>query len=76
MTNIYIIMQLVDLGGHPQVAFTDLTLANADVIERNKQYRAGKIATLLTHGHYTQEMAEKWVDDTDDKYYIETIELK
>ena len=68
---IYVIMEKVDLGGEPQVAFYDKTVAENNIKSMNNDHRSQKLDDLLKIG-YSLEHAK---DIYTNMFYLETIEL-
>jgi len=71
MTQIYIVMQVVDLGGTPTSAYYDKPEADSKVVELNSWHKTTKIKQLIKGG-YTTEAAEKWYGNREE-FYIEEI---
>jgi hypothetical protein len=72
---IYLMMELVDLGGHPLVAFTDKQLAQDTIDAANDGYRITFAADLVQHCSYTQEKAEETAAGQS-PYYLEEVPLR
>ena len=71
---IYILMEIVDLGGHPHLAYTDKAKAEAELEARNLAHRVKLISDLVTHCKYTEEAASALAAGQN-HYYIEEVEL-
>lgn len=69
-------METVDLGGHPQKAFTDKVKAEAEVKQANDAYVAKKIKDLMTGCSYTREAATLYAEHSRHHFYLEEVELE
>lgn len=77
MTEIYIIMEVVDLGGHPVKAYPDKTKANEVVQKLNADFVIYKKADLVNSG-YTVDGADVWIRNSPSvmqHFYVDAIEL-
>lgn len=70
---IYVIMEKVDLGGEPQVAFYDKTVAENTTKSMNNDHRNQTLDDLLEIG-YSLELAEDFYKNHI-QFYLQTIEL-
>lgn len=73
--HVHIVMEKVDLGGHPHVAFFDETKAVEECVFLNREAVRRKIDDLKAGCNYTQEQAEAWVSSYS-PFYVETVEVK
>lgn len=72
---LYLIMQKIDLGGHPIIAFTNEELAIQKINELNESYNENQIQRLITDCNYTKKQAEQWIKNHGGEYYIEEVNL-
>ena len=60
-TTIFVVMEMVDLGGHPVEAYFDKDMAEKSVDVLNVQAREWKKKALMRDCSYTEEQANKWI---------------
>jgi len=70
---IHILMETVDLGGHPVKAFKYKGDANQACTLANTTYNSQKIADLMANCGYTVEQAEQFVSQGQ-QFYIVSVE--
>lgn len=73
--NTYILMETVDLGGHPVKGFLVEQKAKEALLAANAAYKAQKIKNLMAHCNYTLEQAERFVANQT-QFYLETVEVE
>lgn len=74
MNTLYLVMETVDLGGHPVIGFFDKQKAEADVEARNVAYKAQKRRDLMNHCNYTEQQADEFVSYCH-QFYLEEVEI-
>jgi hypothetical protein len=58
---IFIVMEMVDLGGHAVEAYTDKTKAIEVVDSLNERAKNSEVESLMKNCSYTEEQANAWV---------------
>ena len=61
--DIFIVMKMVDLGGHPVEAYTDKTKALEVVDSLNEKAKKWKVKSLMRNCSYTEEQANAWISN-------------
>ena len=75
MTTIYLVMEYVDLGGNPVMAFECEKDAELFTVKQNADWRVNKVKSLLRLPHYDMAKAEAWCATQNDQFYIEEVEM-
>lgn len=74
--DIFVVMRTVDLGGNPEVAFTDSSKAVKHANDLISKHKKQKIKDLVLTGRYTIESATQYVEYYNCEFYVEKVELK
>ncbi len=74
MTSIFLIMETVDLGGHPIIAYENKEKANEVCQKMQESFNNQKILDLLKIG-YTVETATDYLKHYVGQYYVEEVEV-
>jgi hypothetical protein len=60
-TDIFIVLEMVDLGGHPVAAFIDKERAEAFTDASNENACQRKKRSLMKYCSYSEDQADAWV---------------
>lgn len=73
---VYLVMQIVDCGGCPILAFVDEQKANEYAAERSAAYQLERREAVIKNCGYTDSQADAFAESMADQFYVEYVEVE
>ena len=75
IAGVYLVLQVIDCGGCPVLAFMDEQKANEYAAERSLAYQADRRAAVIKNCGYTDAQADAFAESMASQFYVEYVEV-
>ncbi len=76
IAGVYLVLQVIDCGGCPILAFTDEQKANEYAAKRSAEYQLERREAVIKNCGYTDAQADVFAESMASQFYVEYVEVK
>lgn len=76
MAGVYLVLQVIDCGGCPILAFMDEQKANEYAAKRSAAYQLERRKAVIKNRGYTDAQADVFAQSMANQFYVEYVEVK
>lgn len=76
ISGVYLVLQVIDCGGCPVLAFMDEQKANEYAAERSAAYQLERREAVIKNCGYTDSQADAFAESMADQFYVEYVEVE